>query len=70
VLRRDEIQSDPIAPVFRMLCALIYILPWFSQIVAREAGYQPYTLGLMLLVFFQYKLLQGSSDNTKVPCVT
>ncbi|HMB94525.1 MAG TPA: glycosyltransferase family 87 protein, partial [Tepidisphaeraceae bacterium] len=69
--RRDGVEWA----VYRCAAVAIFLLPWFSQIVAVWVGFQPYSLGLMILLFLQYQLLSDQnpslqSDNTKVSHIT
>jgi hypothetical protein len=47
-------ESPPaLTPAFRTLLVLLYVVPWFSQPLARITGLQPYTLILAVLGAYQ-----------------
>ena len=43
---------------FRCLLAALWVLPWITGFVARDAGLQPYTVALLALAVYQLNLLQ------------
>lgn len=48
---------------YRSLFAVIHLVPWFTQLVARTAGVQPYSLVLVALGIHQLKILRTSSTR-------
>src|SRR5262249_4038436 len=44
------------APAFKFLLALLFVVPWVSQHLARSLGLQPFTLVLMGLGSYQLAL--------------
>jgi hypothetical protein len=53
---------------FGIMAATIYLLPWVSQIFAYEMGVQVYSLGLILLMAFSYRMLHGNRHlSSSVP---
>ena len=45
---------------FKLLLALLYVVPWFSQHLARWAGFQPFTL--ILIALGSYQLILARRD--------
>ncbi|HVT89904.1 MAG TPA: glycosyltransferase family 87 protein [Tepidisphaeraceae bacterium] len=64
VLRRAE----EVPSMLRLLMACAFVLPWCSQIMAREMGFQPFTLALLAIGAMQFQLLSigNKSYNIKV----
>jgi hypothetical protein len=44
-----------LTPAYKCLLALLFVIPWFSQHMARFAGFQPFTLVLIVLTVFQLR---------------
>jgi Glycosyltransferase family 87 len=54
--RRDGMTARVPAPAFKFLLALLFMVPWVSQHLARSLGFQPFTLVLMGLGAYQLAL--------------
>ena len=54
--RRDPAAGLEFSPRFRSLLVLLYLVPLFSQSLARQFGFQPYTLVLLALGGYQLSL--------------
>ncbi len=54
--RCDQTTAMTSAPAFRFLLALLFVVPWISQHLARSLGFQPFALVLMGLGAYQLAL--------------
>jgi Glycosyltransferase family 87 len=54
--RRAGTTATAPAPAFKYLLALVFVVPWISQHLARSLGFQPFTLVLMGLGSYQLAL--------------
>lgn len=53
------------SPIFVGLLALTYVTAWFSQPISASIGFQPLTLSIALLGFYQLRaVFLGTSDET------
>jgi hypothetical protein len=48
--------ATALTPAFKSLLALLYVVPWFSQHLARVTGFQPFTLILIAMGTYQLAL--------------
>jgi hypothetical protein len=51
---------------FKLLLALLYIVPWISQHLARSTGFQPFTLVLVALGAYQLVLARRERLSSRV----
>lgn len=67
LLRRsgDAAQNLPLR--FRCLLLAVWTLPWVSGILARDMGFQPFTLALLALAIYQLQLLRNRVRNQGNP---
>jgi Glycosyltransferase family 87 len=62
--RRGGIERA-LSPGLRSLLALLYLVPWISQLMARSLGLQPFTVVLAVMAAYQL-VLAGPSDGACV----
>lgn len=68
LLRRATDTGRSLPLRFRCLLLAIWVLPWFSGLLARDFGVQPYTVAILALGMYQIRLLQRRA--TERPVVT
>jgi len=51
-----------LGPTLKTFLVLLYLVPWFSQHVARATGFQPYTLVLAAFGAYQFVLARRSAQ--------
>jgi alpha-1,2-mannosyltransferase len=54
-------------PTLKAFLIVLYLVPWFSQHVARAMGFQPYTLVLAAFGVYQFLLARGSAGQRLAP---
>lgn len=64
--RRAPETNRSTPPFFKLLLVLLWMTPWFSQFVARETGFQPYTLVLAAVGAYQLVLARIPTETPRV----
>jgi hypothetical protein len=60
--RRADAHEPALTTTYRNLLLLLYVVPWFTEIVAQVTGIQLYTLVLAAFGIYQIRLRIGSSN--------
>jgi hypothetical protein len=72
IYRRTGGSANVFGPGYKLLLALLYLIPWISQHMARSLGLQPFTLVLAVMAAYQL-VLAGSNERASVteetPCL-
>lgn len=67
LLRRSSDTGRNLPLRLRCLFLATWTLPWFSGLIARDFGFQPFTLALLALGMYQLQLLRHRAAATKTP---
>lgn len=65
--RRANGTAAAMTPAFRLLLALLYVIPWFSQHLARSTGIQPFTPILIAAGIYQVALAGHERPDGRWP---